>query len=55
MIQAERRKRGQPPAPYQSQLCRVPLPVKEQVMGIVREYRAKAWAQYREQRKNAAA
>ena len=50
MIQAGRRKRGQPPAPYQSQLCRVPVPVKDEVMGIIRDFRAKAQAEAREQR-----
>ena len=52
MAQPQRSRKGsQPPAPYSTQLCRVPLPIKDAVMGIIRDYRAKAWAEARQQRK----
>lgn len=44
-----RGKRGQQPAPYATTHCRVPVPIKMQVQAMAREFREKAWAQYRQQ------
>lgn len=48
-----RPKRKRTPAPYLTQHYRIPLPIKPQVMAMAREYREKAWAEYRQQQREA--
>ena len=45
-----KKKPGPPPGPYTSRVTRVPTPLMPTILAMVAEYRAKAWAEAREQR-----
>lgn len=47
------KKQTKPKAPYATTHCRVPVPIKMQVLAMAREYREKAWAEYRQQQREA--
>lgn len=46
----QKRKRGKPRAPYTSSVARVPDALMPTILAMVAEYRAKAWAEARQQR-----